>query len=791
MGGSTGKHDDVGAPVQVGAPVGPAVGLVGLVGLLALLDPSFGLGKAGWSAGLACALAVIVPLTRGLARRRDGAGAALSTADRVTLVRAMLTSAVAALVVADLAGAAVRPTAPAVVALAGVALVLDLVDGRLARGTGTVSGLGARFDLEVDALLLLVLSAYVVPSLGLWVLAIGLARYAFWAAGLLWPWLRGTAPARPWCKVVAAFQGIALVIVATGWLPPVAATILLVVALGLLTESFAHEAWDLRRLRDPLTSRRHSPAVAMLAPVVLWLVLVAPADASTLTATAFLRIPVEGILLLALLLALPDGGVRRVALAAGGVLALLTVLKLLDLVTSLAFDRPFDPLGDPVHVGDGLGFLRDALGTANAATVAVVLAVVLLGVLVTIPLALDGTARAARSHRRIAGTVLLALGVGWVAGAATGARVSSDLPLAAATEVDLASGHVAAARTQLRERAALTAAIADDPYRDIPASRLLTGLRGKDVLLVFVESYGRVALEGLPTSGDLVASVDADTARLQEAGFRARSGWLTSPTFGAMSWLAHSTLQSGLWIDHQGGYDQLMRAERLTLSSAFRAAGWRSVGVVPANTEDWPAGPAFYGWDALYDARNLGYEGPRFGYGRMPDQFALEAFRRLELAPPGRGPVMAEIDLQSSHNPWVPLPRLVDPATLGDGSVFDPMPAQGEQRAEVWRDPERVKAAYVRSLQYSLDSLVGFVETAADDDLVLVVVGDHQPVTTVSGTTSGRDVPISVVARDPAVLGRIAEWGWTAGLRPDPKAPVWPMDAFRDRFLTAYGPLRG
>ena len=81
----------------------------------------------------------------------------------------------------------------------------------MARRTGTVSRFGARFDMETDAALLLVLSAYVARDLGLWVLAIGLARYVFLAAKVPLPWLRGQAPPRPWCKVVAALQGVVLV----------------------------------------------------------------------------------------------------------------------------------------------------------------------------------------------------------------------------------------------------------------------------------------------------------------------------------------------------------------------------------------------------------------------------------------------------------------------------------------------------------------------------------------------------------------------------------------------------
>ena len=55
----------------------------------------------------------------------------------------------------------------------------------------------------------------------------------------------------------------------------------------------------------------------------------------------------------------------------------------------------------------------------------------------------------------------------------------------------------------------------------------------------------------------------------------------------------------------------------------------------------------------------------------MPDQYILSAFQRLELAQPNRGPVMAEIDLVSSHWPWAPLPQMVDWNDVGDGSIFD------------------------------------------------------------------------------------------------------------------------
>jgi len=282
--------------------------------------------------------------------------------------------------------------------------------------------------------------------------------------------------------------------------------------------------------------------------------------------------------------------------------------------------------------------------------------------------------------------------------------------------------------------------------------------------------------------------LDAGTHRLGAAGFSSRSAFLTSPTFGGISWLAHSTLQSGLWIDNQQRYDELVATDRCTLSDAFKRAGWRTVGDVPSNERDWPEGTSFYHYDKIYDDRNVGYLGPKFSYASMPDQYILSAFQRLELEKPHHAPVMAEIDLVSSHTPWAPLPQMTDWSKVGDGSVFDTMPAQGQSPDVVWRDPSQVRAAYGQSIEYSLNTLVSFVQTYRDSNLVLVVLGDHQPATIVSGRGASHDVPISIIAHDPAVLDRIAGWGWQDGLRPGPQAPVWPMDTLRDRFLTAYGP---
>jgi hypothetical protein len=94
-----------------------------------------------------------------------------------------------------------------------------------------------------------VLSVFVARSFGGFVLAIGAARYLYVAAGALLPWLRQPAPARYWCKVVAAIQGIVLTVAAAAVLPRWAALAAIVIALVLLAESFGREAWWLWRHR--------------------------------------------------------------------------------------------------------------------------------------------------------------------------------------------------------------------------------------------------------------------------------------------------------------------------------------------------------------------------------------------------------------------------------------------------------------------------------------------------------------------------------------------------------------
>jgi phosphatidylglycerophosphate synthase len=221
--------------VERSLPYGPGVGLLAQVMLLAGLAATVGLDPAGMLAGLVYGGLVCAVLMRGV---RLAGASELGPADWVTLARATLVGGVAALA----ADSFTRPVPVGVLfALAVLALVLDGVDGQVARRTGTASALGARFDVEIDAFLVLALSVYATHPMGAWVLVIGLARYGFLAAAWVLPWLRRPLPPRFWRKVVAATQGVALAVAAARLLPDPLLVAGLAAVLVLLVESFGRD----------------------------------------------------------------------------------------------------------------------------------------------------------------------------------------------------------------------------------------------------------------------------------------------------------------------------------------------------------------------------------------------------------------------------------------------------------------------------------------------------------------------------------------------------------------------
>lgn len=543
--------------------------------------------------------------------------------------------------------------------------------------------------------------------------------------------------------------------------------------------------WFGWRRRYPRAARGVAVGTHVLAGVLVLAVLLLPTRIDRMSFQSFLRIPAEAILLAGLLLALPAKPRRIAAVVSGVFLGLFTALKFLDIGFWQFLARPFDLVFDWILLNDATDYVRESFGRSGQVLAVTGVIILIVAVLVLSTLAVVRLTNVMTRHRSVAVHTTLVVATVWITCFTMGLQFGG-VTVATKGNTTYLANRVESVRNGLGDAKVFKKQATVDAFADTPPDQLLTGLQGKDVLFTFVESYGRVAIDDPAMAPEIDATLTEGNDRLKAAGFESRSGWLRSPVAGAGSWLAHSTFLSGLWVKNQQRYRALTGGDRATLTSYFQKTGdWRTVGIVPGVRKTWPEGK-YFGLDHIYDSEHLGYQGPYFSWTPVPDQFSLEAFEKLEHGKKNRDPIMAEIILASSHQPWSPIAHMIDWEDLGDGSVFEQIKKEGTNPSDVWKSGKSVRTEYRKAVQYSLDSLTEWVQRYGDDNTVLVFLGDHQPVPTVTAGSTNKDVPITIVARDPKVLDRISDWGWTEGLKPAANGPVWGMDKFRDRFMTAY-----
>jgi hypothetical protein len=322
----------------------------------------------------------------------------------------------------------------------------------------------------------------------------------------------------------------------------------------------------------------------------------------------------------------------------------------------------------------------------------------------------------------------------------------------------------------------------EDPY----AGR--TGLLAaidRDVLVVFIESYGRASLDTELYAETHRATLAEAGARLEGLGLSTRSGFLAAPTRGGQSWLSHATFANGLWIADQTSHGAALASGRRTLFHIAAEAGFRTAAVMPQITLDWPES-ALMGFETVLAAADLGYAGLNFNWVTMPDQFTFAALDRLLRDGSDPRPLFAQVATGSSHAPWVPVPQMVDWEAIGDGRIFNAMAEAGDPPDVVWRDRDRVREQYRQAVDYALRVVFDYAARHADDPPLIFVVGDHQAAGFVA-LDERSDVPVHVIGPDHLVAAA-AEWGWTEGLLPDADVEVRSMAAMRDLILEAFSP---
>lgn len=317
----------------------------------------------------------------------------------------------------------------------------------------------------------------------------------------------------------------------------------------------------------------------------------------------------------------------------------------------------------------------------------------------------------------------------------------------------------------------------------------LDALGGADVIIVFAEAYGAITLDKPEFAATLQPSRARFEASIAASGRRVVSARLRSPTFGGGSWLAHSELLSGLDMHDPNAYRLLLKTKRPTLVKHFAANGYRTIGWLPGIQRAWPEG-RFYGFDRIADANAIAYRGPAFGYWRIPDQAAMAQLQHQELDGANgtdgatRQPRLVVFPTMSTHAPFRPLaPYVADWSTLLGANAYTDAAALSARTAPVsWDEPI---PAYLAALRYQFDWLSGWLAEHAPRDAVVIVVGDHQPIGTVTGPDANWEVPVHVITRNQRVLERLSTRGFKAGVRPAGPA-LGPMRALTPLLIEAF-----
>jgi hypothetical protein len=265
-----------------------------------------------------------------------------------------------------------------------------------------------------------------------------------------------------------------------------------------------------------------------------------------------------------------------------------------------------------------------------------------------------------------------------------------------------------------------------------------------------------------------------------QAWYHLLSNRIVSPTFGGGSWLAHGTTDSGLKLDPL--LTRLItESDRKTLPRYMRAAGYRSIAVMPGLKSAEPEA-AFWGFDRTYKAADLGYSGPPFGWFDIPDQWTFRHIDETEGAA-GHKPLFAQIVLVSSHTPFVPVPPYM--ADWSGKDLYRGIPQSEWDRIyapPVWSN---LGPAYAQSVVYDLETLGAWLARLKGDALV-IILGDHQPPGFISGEKQPWTVPIHVLSRDPDLVRPFARLGYVAGPVPPEKGRFPGMESFLGNFLAAF-----
>jgi hypothetical protein len=441
-----------------------------------------------------------------------------------------------------------------------------------------------------------------------------------------------------------------------------------------------------------------------------------------------------------------------------------------DALVREVLDRPLNLVLDPLLLRAGYHFLSGSLGPG----VAVLIAITAVLVVVLVIWGLSGLIR--RTTALKSGRVGLMLAVGAVVLIIIGLRGNSAPALRTAL-VDLAVAQTEQIQGSLQARARLLERAESPELR----AQAIPALAGRDLVVIFVESYG-ISAWGQNAYRSVIEPVASNGQEaLRARGLEIMTTRLRSPIRGGQSWLAHASLLSGQRIDNDLAYREVLASKQDFLSDDLAATGHATLVLAPAIVRPWPEGQAL-GFEQRYPAAALGYRGPAAGWVGIPDQFTLHRFSQIRASHPG--PAFSLLLLISSHAPWLPGPPLIEDWSLLDQDPpwpdWTPPPSD---RLVYLRDSERLRARYPESLAYSLAAVFAWAAQNLPPDAVLLVLGDHQPATLITGNETSADVPVHLIGTDAASFSAAkSELGFIPGFAPAMAPSEFGLEDLREWF---------
>ena len=336
----------------------------------------------------------------------------------------------------------------------------------------------------------------------------------------------------------------------------------------------------------------------------------------------------------------------------------------------------------------------------------------------------------------------------------------------------------------------IDAADPDPPEKQLP-EYVFPGIEDADIYLFVIESYGHTIFTNSDHYRRLAGTYRNAERLLSGAGFGIYTTVYDSTTFGGTSWLADTSLVTGIEIDTQAKYKTVLEEGTRNLLHILDDEGYTTVFSSPSTKEMLDSHKRFYSFSRFVLSGDFGYQGPYFVFGDMPDQFQINHIQK-NILPEIKSPRFVQFMLVSSHVPWNYIPPFIeDWSRIDDGSLYYDR-SRNTYYDNSWAVGSELFEGYAHSIRYVLEVLTDYCVTYRTGDELIILVGDHQPKFPISEEDAGFGVPLHIISRNRDFLKNFTRFGYVPGFIPPEGEGFYGLESFLGHFLyVAGGKARG